>query len=271
MTRSAIAVLGVLVLLTTLGPAAQGGAPAEMAAKVDKIFARMNTPTSPGCALAVARDGRVVYARGYGMADLDHDIVITPSTVFHVASVSKEFTAAAIVLLAQDGKLSFDDEVRKYIPELPDFGRPITIRHLVHHTSGLRDQWPATEYVFERGAGASGRRRVTERPRAGGGKPVAYDAAEEFKPSAAETAAYAGVYRSEEIDATWRIAVDGGKLVLRRMKFDPVTLEPMIRDVFRSTLGAFRFARDAQGRVSGCLLTTGRVRGFRLTRQTGGT
>jgi CubicO group peptidase (beta-lactamase class C family) len=75
------------------------------------------------------------------MADLDHDIPITPSTVFHVASVSKQFTAASILLLAQEGKLSLDDDVRKYIPELPDFGQRITIRHLIHHTSGLRDQW----------------------------------------------------------------------------------------------------------------------------------
>ena len=113
----------------------------ELAAKVDKLFERMDKPTSPGCAVAVVRDGRVVHTRGYGMANLDHDIVITPSTVFHVASVSKQFTAAAILLLAREGKLSLDDDVRKHIPELPDFGTTITIRHLVHHTSGLRDQW----------------------------------------------------------------------------------------------------------------------------------
>ena len=114
---------------------------AGLAARVDKLFERMDKPTSPGCALAVVRDGRVVYARGYGMANLDHDIAITPSTVFHVASVSKQFTAAAVLLLASDGKLSLDDDVRKHVPELPNFGKPITIRHLMHHTSGLRDQW----------------------------------------------------------------------------------------------------------------------------------
>ena len=109
--------------------------------RVDKIFERFDRRDSPGCALAVMRDGGVIYKHGYGMADLDHDVAITPSTVFHVASVSKQFTDAAIVLLAQEGKLSFDDEVRKYIAELPDFGQRITIRHLIHHTSGLRDQW----------------------------------------------------------------------------------------------------------------------------------
>jgi len=110
-------------------------------AQVDKLFETWNKTTSPGCALSVMKDGRIIYKRGYGMADLDHDVVITPSSVFHVASMSKQFTAASILLLAQEGKLALDDEVRKYIPELPDFGERITIRHLIHHTSGLRDQW----------------------------------------------------------------------------------------------------------------------------------
>lgn len=113
--------------------------------QVDQIFAKWDKPDSPGCALGVYRDGRIVYKRGYGMEDLNEDVKITPSTVFHVASMSKQFTAASIVLLAQQGKLSLDDDVRKYVPELPDFGQKITIRHLVHHTSGLRDQWNLLE------------------------------------------------------------------------------------------------------------------------------
>jgi len=87
------------------------------------------------------KDGRIVYKHGYGMADLDHDVTITSSTVFHVASMSKQFTAASILLLVQQGKLSLDDDVRKYVPELPNFGSLITIRHLIYHASGLRDQW----------------------------------------------------------------------------------------------------------------------------------
>jgi len=113
----------------------------DMAAKVDKVFEKWNRPDSPGCALGVYKDGQVVYKRGYGMANLNDDIPITPNTVFHVASMSKQFTAASILLLQQQGKLSLDDDVHKYIPELPDFGEPITLRHLMHHTSGLRDQW----------------------------------------------------------------------------------------------------------------------------------
>jgi len=110
-------------------------------AQVDKVFAQWNKSDSPGCALAVLHNDSPVYERGYGMADLEHDAAITPATPFHVASVSKQFTAAAILLLAEQGKLSLDDDARKYIPELPDFGVTIRINQLLHHTSGLRDQW----------------------------------------------------------------------------------------------------------------------------------
>ena len=115
--------------------------PPDVARQVDKVFEKWDKPESPGCALGVYKDGQIVYKRGYGMADLNDDVPITPATVFHVASMSKQFTAASIVLLAQQGKLSLDDDVHNYIPELPDFGQRITIRHLVYHTSGLRDQW----------------------------------------------------------------------------------------------------------------------------------
>ena len=115
--------------------------PSNVKAQVDKVFEKLDKSDSPGCALGVYRDGQIIYKHGYGMANLNDDVPITPATVFHVASMSKQFTAASIVLLAQQGKLSLDDDVRKYIPDLPDFGERITIRHLVHHTSGLRDQW----------------------------------------------------------------------------------------------------------------------------------
>jgi CubicO group peptidase (beta-lactamase class C family) len=110
-------------------------------AQVDQLFTEWDKPTSPGCALVIMRDGHIIYERGYGMADLDHNVKITPTTVFHVASMSKQFTAASVLMLVQEGKLSLDDEAIKYVPELPNFGIPITLRHLLHHTSGLRDQW----------------------------------------------------------------------------------------------------------------------------------
>ena len=107
--------------------------------QVDALFAQWDKPDSPGCALAVIKDGEIIYKRGYGMTDLNRKIPISPATVFNIASTSKQFTAACVALLAQQGKLSLDDDIRKYLPELPDFGSPITIRHLIHHTSGLRD------------------------------------------------------------------------------------------------------------------------------------
>lgn len=119
--------------------------PSSMAAQVDKVFAKWDRPDSPGCAVGVYQGGRTVYKHGYGMANLNDDVRITPATVFHVASMSKQFTAASIVLLAQQGKLSLDDDVHKYIPELPDFGEKITLKHLIFHTSGLRDQWELLE------------------------------------------------------------------------------------------------------------------------------
>jgi len=140
MTTIRILVVLGSTLLASVGLQAQNLS-MEMAAKVDKVFEKWNTPESPGCALGVYKDGQVVYKRGYGMANLNDDVPIRPNTVFHVASMSKQFTAASILLLAQQGKLSLDDDVHKYIPELPDFGERITLRHLMHHTSGLRDQW----------------------------------------------------------------------------------------------------------------------------------
>jgi CubicO group peptidase (beta-lactamase class C family) len=113
----------------------------EVTNNVDKVFATWDRPESPGCALGIYENGQIVYKRGYGMANLNDDVPITPATVFHVASMSKQFTAAAILLLAQQGRLSLDDDVHKYIPELPDLGERVTLRHLLHHTSGIRDQW----------------------------------------------------------------------------------------------------------------------------------
>ena len=108
-------------------------------AAVDSIFAPWDKPDSPGCALAVARNGSLVYSRGYGYANLDYDIPVTPQTVFDVASVTKQFVAAVANMLALEGKLSLDDDARKWLPELPEYDSPITLRHLIFHTGGLRD------------------------------------------------------------------------------------------------------------------------------------
>ncbi len=114
-------------------------------AAIDAIFSQWdrhaNDPAgpTPGVALAVIRGEKIMHSRGYGMANLDHAIPISTSTVFDVGSTSKQFTAACLLLLAEEGKLVLTDDIRTYFPELPDYGTPITIAHLLHHTSGLRD------------------------------------------------------------------------------------------------------------------------------------
>ncbi|WP_047143999.1 serine hydrolase domain-containing protein [Aquamicrobium sp. LC103] len=113
----------------------------RMIDEIDTLFAGWARADSPGAAVSVIRDGEILLKRGYGMANLDHDVPIAPSSIFHSASVSKQFTAMAVYLLAEEGGLSLDDDVRQYVTEVPDFGMPITLDHLIHHTSGLRDQW----------------------------------------------------------------------------------------------------------------------------------
>ncbi len=130
-----------LLLLFILGGACAQPSPQDHSEKVDSLFAHLNKTTSPGLAVLVVQDGRVLLRKGYGMANLEHQIPVTPSTVFDIASVSKQFAGMAVAMLVEQKKISLDDDIRKYIPELPDFGHKITISHLVHHTSGLRD-WP---------------------------------------------------------------------------------------------------------------------------------
>jgi CubicO group peptidase (beta-lactamase class C family) len=121
-------------------PLTLGAQQSDLPARIDRVFARFDRST-PGCAVGLGRDGRPLYTQGYGSANLEYRIPLTDSSVMESGSVAKQFTAASLVLLQQDGKLSIDDDIRKYLPEVPDFGRTITIRNLLTHTSGLRDQW----------------------------------------------------------------------------------------------------------------------------------
>lgn len=130
-------------------------APAVDLTKIDSVFSRWTTST-PGCSVGASIKGKVVVNKAYGMADLEHDVPNTADTIFEAGSVSKQFTAAAMLMLAREGKISFDDPVRKYIPELPDYGVPLTIRHMLNHMSGLRDWgsvvsiagWPRTTRAY---------------------------------------------------------------------------------------------------------------------------
>jgi len=141
-----LVVTGALVLVRAQAP--------DKATAVDRVFAKW-TAATPGCAVGVASGGRPVLAKGYGSADLEHDVAITPDTIFEAGSVSKQFTAASVLLLSREKKLSLDDPARKYIPELPPYSPDITIRHMLNHTSGLRDWgsvaaiagWPRTTRV----------------------------------------------------------------------------------------------------------------------------
>jgi CubicO group peptidase (beta-lactamase class C family) len=115
---------------------------AKVVAGAERAFEKVTkayVAPGPGCAAAVSLNGDVVFEKAFGLADLEHNVPNTTQTIFESGSVAKQFTAAALVLLQQDGKLSIDDPVRKYIPELPDYGAPLTIRHLLNHTSGIRD------------------------------------------------------------------------------------------------------------------------------------
>ncbi len=113
--------------------------PALATQRVDALFAQWDKPDSPGCALAVIKDGQVIYKRGYGSANLDYGIPISSRSVFNIASTSKQFTAASVALLATQGEISLDDDIRKYLPEIPPYPTPVTVRHLIYHTGGIRE------------------------------------------------------------------------------------------------------------------------------------
>ncbi len=119
--------------------------PDSTSKKIDNLFAQLNTTTSPGCVVGVIRNHSLIYAKGFGMADMEHAIPIKPSTVFYMASVSKQFTGYSIVLLARQGKIIPDEDIHVHLPWAHDFGKKITVRNLLNHTSGLRDDISLSE------------------------------------------------------------------------------------------------------------------------------
>jgi CubicO group peptidase (beta-lactamase class C family) len=142
-TRTIGRIATAALILCLCGTACQTSKNTPRNSNVDQLFAPWNRADSPGAAVVVVKDGAVVYQRCYGSANLESRTPITSETAFDVASVAKQFTGLAIAMLIEQGKLSLDDDIRKHLPDVPDFGKPITIRHLLHHTSGLRD-WPET-------------------------------------------------------------------------------------------------------------------------------
>jgi CubicO group peptidase (beta-lactamase class C family) len=128
--------LGVLILCTL---AAEVRAADAMEDQIDKLVLQTVKPDGPGCAILVVEDGKIVFQRAYGIADMETGRPITTATAFNIASVTKQFTAACIALLAEEGKISLDDDIRKYLPEMPAYEAPVRIKHLIHHTGGVRD------------------------------------------------------------------------------------------------------------------------------------
>jgi len=147
--------LTIYILLTAFPCCVFAQLGADTARAIDALFERYR-PEAPGCELAISRNGQVIYSKAWGMADLEHSVRMTTTSISEAGSVSKQFTAAAILLLEQQGKLSLDDDVRKYLPELPDYGKPILLRYMMHHSSGLRDWgsvaaiagWPRTTKTY---------------------------------------------------------------------------------------------------------------------------
>jgi len=143
--------LGVLATLIVFLPGARAFSADTNQQKVDQIFAAYDKADSPGCALGVIRDGNFIYRKGYGMGSLELRVPLSAESVFYMGSVSKQFTAASVVIAAEEGFLALDDNVRKYIPELPDYGHVITLRQMLHHTSGLPDFLTLLELSGRRG------------------------------------------------------------------------------------------------------------------------
>ncbi|MDO6437326.1 serine hydrolase domain-containing protein [Cyclobacterium sp. 1_MG-2023] len=137
----AFSFFSILIISSSLNLVAQASFSNALELKIDSIFGDFNDINKPGATVAVVKNQKIVFKKGYGSANLEYGIQNSPATIFHIASVSKQFTVFSILLLEKEGKLSFDDDIRKYIPEVPDFGKTITLRHLASHTSGMRDQW----------------------------------------------------------------------------------------------------------------------------------
>ena len=137
MTRPALLALA----LSVVGVAPAAGQHDLPVARIDSVFLDMNRSDRPGCTLGIFAHGDIAYANGYGMANLEYGIALQPRSVFHIASISKQFTAFAVELLVSEDSVSWNDDIRTYVPEISEYEHPVTLRHLAHHMSGIRDQW----------------------------------------------------------------------------------------------------------------------------------
>jgi len=148
-------IIYLLIAASSISPLGYAQSWRDTVLQIEKIFERYK-PLNPGAQFAIGRNGKVIYSKAWGMADLEHNVPLTTESISEAGSVSKQFTAAAILLLEQQGKLSLNDDVKKYVPELPDYGHPITLRQMMQHKSGLKDWgsiadisgWPRTTRAY---------------------------------------------------------------------------------------------------------------------------
>jgi CubicO group peptidase (beta-lactamase class C family) len=229
---------------------------------VDKLFAELNNTESPGIAILAVRDGEVLLRRCYGMANLEHKVPITPETVFDIASVSKQFCGMAVSMLIEQGKITLQDDIRKYIPELPDFSHTITVDHLVHHVSGLRD-WPATLALagWRMDDVISFDQILT----------MAFNQQDlNFNPGLEQLAELTGKYKSEELETFYSITLEDGKLVAKHRRHGTINLTYAYKDDFRGGVWFMRsveFYRNEAGKVAGFKVTQSRSRNQRFIKQ----
>ena len=144
--------LFIIILLTIIGSTqwlAAQSLPDSIASKIDLLFSTWNTTHTPGAVIGVVHQGKLIYQQAYGMADAERKEKLSTTHAFWVASVSKQFTAMSIALLAEQGKLHLEDDIRKYLPELPFMGDTIRVKHLLYHTSGLRDGFTLIGLTFK--------------------------------------------------------------------------------------------------------------------------
>ena len=216
--------------------------PPDAGLQVDRIFAPWSSVDSPGCAVGVSKDGLTIFSRGYGMADLEHDVPNTAETIFEGGSLSKQFTATAIMLLVMDGKLSLDDDVRDYVPEVPDYGTKITLRHMMTHTSGLRDWGSVAEISgWGRGERSHDHSDVIDI--------VSRQSALNFEPG-----------------HEYSFRVEDGRLTIWQRPDVTTTLTPIYAAGFRAGEYIYRFRTDSAGRVVALSLSRGRVYDMRFER-----
>ena len=148
LTTTFVVVTLALAPLQSRVPAQQTYPTTPETARVDSLFAEHARGATPGLAVAVVRDGKVLYAKGYGYASLENRVPITPTTAFDVASVSKQFAGLAVAMLVTEGRVKLTDDIRKYIPELSDVGHTVTVDHLLHHVDVAAQHEPVPNNPF---------------------------------------------------------------------------------------------------------------------------